>query len=115
MGWSCSAAAGDTLRRLERLCYCDTKSQNVWLGENDDKFFFELPTKEHDDGHIAGEVYREVGSKRLGPHAEIQSCEYAGAYYISPNGKVKVFAGLPASTIRALNAFAEGESFVVMD
>ena len=78
MGWSCSAAAADTMDRWSKACVKQTGSQNVYL-ENGERFFWEYERKEHESGAITGELWRFVSEDKAVP---------AGRFRIEGNGKV---------------------------
>lgn len=58
MGYSCAAAAGDTLRALDAVCIAQTGTSNTYIGNNGDRYFYETSRVEHADGAITGSVYR---------------------------------------------------------
>lgn len=79
MGYSCAAAAMDTLDRISDACYKQTKSQNAYLsGKN--KYFWEIG-EENPDGAITGGIYKYLpngyvvksGGFRIDPDGEIVS------------------------------------------
>ena len=61
MGWSCAAAAGDTLNILDAVCLKMTGTQNTYVGTDGNEYFYELSHREYKDGAITGSVWRLVG------------------------------------------------------
>ena len=82
MGWSCSAAAGDTMRAMDQACRAQTGSSNSWAvdpngvydrdhftGKREMQYFWECSRVEHRDGRITGTVIKLLSSghgKRVG-------------------------------------------------
>jgi hypothetical protein len=63
MGWSCSAAAGETLRKIVDVCVKTYKMANVFY-VNNTRYMFEESRREYDDGRITGQILRfEEGSE----------------------------------------------------
>jgi len=54
MGWSCTAAANDTMKILTAACLKQTKSQNVFRANG--KFYMWELGRENDDGAITPSV-----------------------------------------------------------
>lgn len=84
MGWSCAAAASDTMRAWSDACTAQTGQSNVYQ-VGDDKFFWEVSNKEHDDGAITGTVYKMIPQERSGTSL----CRKSGSFRINPDGTVK--------------------------
>ena len=60
MGWSCTKAVSDSLRKLESACRESTGSSNVFeVGGR--RYFFEHEREEHPDDHLDGELWMYVG------------------------------------------------------
>lgn len=81
MGWSCTQDAGNTLNKMSDKCYANSGSTNVWKVTNGNKYMYELPNKEHADGHISAPVYKFIGGTGL--------IKRSGSIYINPNGSVR--------------------------
>ena len=85
MGWSCAAAAGDTMDRWSAFCVEQTGMQNVFqVGET--FYMFEVSRKEHRDGAITGEILRY---ENYDPKADSNVCYEAGHFRIEPDGTCK--------------------------
>lgn len=89
MSWSCTKAAGDRMDALTNWCieHCGDKAQNVFLGTDDQKHFWEASNVEHDNGQIDGHVYR------LNPDG---TCNLSGRFQIAPDGRITRFDWLPS-------------------
>lgn len=60
MGWSCSKAVSDLMKRWEVACLSSTDSQNSWR-ENGRMFFWEADPREYADGGVSGKVFEDKG------------------------------------------------------
>jgi len=82
MGYSFTASAGATLRRIQDLCRAHTGSTNEWK-YGGVRYFYEMG-KSHEDGHISGVIYgvTAAGMARM-----------VGILVISPDGKLVRSAG----------------------
>jgi len=78
MGWSCAAAASDTMFRWEMACRATTGSQNVFE-DGGFRYFWETSSTEHDDGSVTGTVWKMVGET---------TCRKAGTFRIDGDGRV---------------------------
>jgi len=81
MGWSCTAKAGDTLRKMYDKCYTNSGCQNVWIDKKGNKYLFEISRREHDDGHITAQVWKFI------PNSDIAN--RSGSLYINTDGTVR--------------------------
>lgn len=77
MGWSCTAAADDTLRKWEAVCRESTGSSNAWT-ELFAEYFFEVGA-EQDDGAVVGDVFKSTDEK---------TCWRSGGFRVEPDGTV---------------------------
>lgn len=84
MGWSCAAAAGDTLRALDRVCLEQTGMQNCYLGTDGSEFMYEVSRTEHADGAITGSVWRLV----VMDESDSKGAVAAGNFRIAGDGKI---------------------------
>ncbi len=98
MGYSCAAAADDTLRKLgEILSPRDGGApSNEYTGTDGRRYFFEVG-RENADGAVTGQVVRMIGDG----HAQ-----RAGSFRIEPNGKVTRFPFVARQTMEHAEAFA---------
>ena len=96
MGWSCAAAASESLDRLSELIRSKgEKVSNAWKF-NGRSYFFDVSTdKEFDDGHIVGGVFEMLSESKA---------VRAGSFRIEPNGWVSRFYGMPPAWKEYLNA-----------
>lgn len=83
MGWSCSKAAHDVLDAITRGCVDTTGTQNVFVDDKGQRYFFENSLKEHPDGAITGSIWREISDppKRI--------AHKVGAFRIDGDGEIK--------------------------
>lgn len=79
MGWSCSAAASDTMRRWDEACRQSTGSSNQWREADGAEFFVEISRREHQDGAITGTVFKMLPNSR---------CRRVGTVRIEGDGRV---------------------------
>lgn len=78
MGWSCAAAANDTMRAWVDACVKQTGSSNTYkVGEQ--QYFWEVSSREHVDGAITGNVYKMLPDNR---------CVGCASFRINPDGSV---------------------------
>lgn len=108
MGWSCNAAAGETLNAIQ-----DEISAKVDGSSNSlpDGGFFEVG-REQRDGAITGTIWRPVNGNAT--HKLMIADPYngvtehrvrrAGTFRIEPNGKIKRFPGLTREQIRMVES-----------
>lgn len=75
MGWSCTAKANETLDHITSACLRSTGIQNSWKA-NHDTYFWELTSKEYEDGHIHCSVLTIDGARY-------------GSIYINPDGTIR--------------------------
>ena len=78
MGWSCSEAAGKTMELWCAACSAATESTNVFR-DNGEVFFWEVDSKEWEDGRITGTIQKMVDK---------DSCVPWGRFQIEPTGRV---------------------------
>src|SRR5258708_36074751 len=83
MGTSYSSAAAETLRKWTAACLISTKSQNTYTVKGK-AYFWESSNREHDDGAIAGSVYRETETRSDGR----EMVRPAGAFRINGDDAV---------------------------
>ena len=76
MGWSCTAKASDTERRISAWCRATTGSSNVFE-HGGSRYFYEVGD-ETKSGAIFGEVFKMVGDSSAVP---------VGSFNINPEGK----------------------------
>ena len=81
MGWSCAAAASDTLKRFTDWCVAagGHDSQNMWTARGGKTFFLEASNVEHRDGAITGTIMRMLPDNR---------CKRSSDFRIEPDGRV---------------------------
>jgi len=60
MGYSCSAAAHETLRTLDVVCLSQTGTSNSYIGRDGHEYFYETSRVEHADGAITGSVFQMI-------------------------------------------------------
>lgn len=98
MGFSCTAAASDTMNRLTRACWAQTKSQNRFQ-VNGEFFFFEQDRTEHRDGSITGDIQKEVGNDRCRKVGNFKidaaGVMVKGHDWMKENSRPKVATGWP--------------------
>lgn len=58
MGWSCSQLANKVLDVWKDACYKNTGSSNTWKDKKGNTYFYEVSSKEHDDGAITGAIWK---------------------------------------------------------
>jgi len=80
MGWSCTAKAGDTLRKMQDKCYANSGCTNVWKDVKGNRYLFEVGD-EKDDGRITASVSKFIGDTNF--------VKRAGSICINPDGTVK--------------------------
>jgi len=76
MGWSCTAAADEKMRLIQKRYM---NNSNFWEHKGR-KFFYEIG-REQDDGSITGSIYEDFGD----------TCRRAGAFKINPDGSINRF------------------------
>lgn len=84
MGWSCAAAAGDTMDKWTAACRAQTGSSNTFKVDGQE-FFFEQSNREHDDGAITGTIWLMLTKKPDGSG----TVRKAGTFRIEGDGSVK--------------------------
>ncbi len=89
MGYSCSKAAMDTVKRIESLI-CVGKSSNQW--DNAGKTYFYQIGRENRDGAITGSVWRLT---ERSPSTGQQLCSKAGSFKVAADGKIVRWTALP--------------------
>ncbi len=86
MGYSATAAAFDTLKKLDKFCAESTGLNTSWKVA-DTEFFYEIDTNAEEDGAIRGEVFRIM---------DHGLCEKVGTFFISKDGKTVSFPAVPS-------------------
>ena len=86
MGWSCTKKAGEVLDAMARVCQASTGMTNTW--DSKGKRYFWETGREHYDGHITGQIYREDEQGFVRP---------SGSFSIEANGRIE---RMPASLRR---------------
>ena len=84
MGWSCAVAAGRTMDAWTRACVAQSKSSNVYK-DGGNEYFWEVSSREHDDGAITGSIVLVVEKRPDGS----STCRKVGTFRIEPDGSVK--------------------------
>ena len=89
MGYSCTAAASDTLQRLQDILSPRSagKPINEFTGTDKRTYFWEIG-EEQVDGKIIGKVFDVIG------------CRCAGYFEIAGSGRIIGFAYAPADACR---------------
>ena len=77
MGYSCTAAANDVIKKWVEACVASTGCSNTWR-EGSKEFFFEVD-REQSDGAVTGSVYKTVDEDR---------CQRSGTFRVDPDGAV---------------------------
>jgi hypothetical protein len=90
MGWSCAAAAGNSLDAISRGMQQENSgkgiSSNAW-DSGGKRYFYEMPHTEHPDGAITGAY--SVFTDAFGvPHLDGTHAHKVGSYRIEPDGRV---------------------------
>lgn len=88
MGWSCAAVAGRRLEAISNKCVEQTKSQNVFIANNN-RYFYEVGREQH-DGAICGIIHKFVDNNMV---------RRSGSFRIERDGKIsrgpKFFKDIP--------------------
>jgi hypothetical protein len=78
MGWSCRKETGDTLERWRNACREQTNSSNLFV-IGDAHYFFEVSSREHDDGSATGSLWMYLSNTRA---------KSVGSFKIDANGRL---------------------------
>lgn len=84
MGWSCSAAANEVLKRWTAACRAQTGSQNEFV-VNGRKYFWDITRTEWEDGSITGSVLLTLNAKSTDGSF---FCRKIGSFRINGDGTV---------------------------
>ena len=83
MGWSCAAAAGNTMRAWVDACVASTGQSNVFVTKGE-RFFWEESRTEHRDGAITGTVFKMLPTELEGRCL----ARKVASFRINPDGTV---------------------------
>lgn len=96
MGWLCTLAVSDTLRRLSDASARETQNQSTFFVPGHGLVFWEVDTsKEFGDGHAIGQVWK---ASSRGDHVVLTGKPYY--FRILPDGSL---AGPGASILETIN------------
>jgi hypothetical protein len=84
MGWSCSAAANEVLKRWVEACRAQTGSQNEFVVDGR-KYFWDITRTEWEDGAITGSICRTLND--TSPDGRFL-CRKVGTFRINGDGTV---------------------------
>ena len=78
MGWSCTAAADNSMRAIQELL---PSKSNFWEDDKGREYFIEIG-REHESGAITGSIFDDKGYRK-------------GGLRIEPNGYITKWSHLP--------------------